>query len=207
MMRLSGVAFFLGLAFFSLAASVDEAKGVKDVTKAFNDADIPVDLGIKFRPSALLTVALPQSSGRPVMVKTGSQLPRNVTVGPPSFIIAGLRYTGPFVIVCVDPDAPTPQEPTVAQVRHQLAGNFYSSGHVLQNKTGAVTEWLQPSPPSYSSAHRYVFLLYKQPRGFNAQTIVTPETSLINFNISSFASVVGLGDPLAGTFMIVAPDA
>ncbi|KAH6907665.1 PEBP-like protein [Coprinopsis sp. MPI-PUGE-AT-0042] len=156
----SGVAFFLGLAFFSLAASVDEAKGVKDVTKAFNDADIPVDLGIKFRPSALLTVALPQSSGRPVMVKTGSQLPRNVTVGPPSFIIAGLRYTGPFVIVCVDPDAPTPQEPTVAQ-----------------------------------------------PRGFNAQTIVTPETSLINFNISSFASVVGLGDPLAGTFMIVAPDA
>jgi len=51
--------------------------------------------------------------------------------------------------------------------------------------------------------YRYVFLLFKQPQGFNEQKEVNSETSRSLFNISSFAEKVGLGDPLGGTFMIV----
>jgi hypothetical protein len=50
-------------------------------------------------------------------------------------------------------------------------------------------------------------LVFQQPKNFNEQTVVTPETTVRLFNISDFASTVGLGEPLAGTFMIVAPDA
>jgi hypothetical protein len=53
---------------------------------------------------------------------------------------------------------------------------------------------------------RYIFLLFKQPDGFNDQTVVTPNTPTSLFNISAFAQEVGLGDPIAGTFMLVAPD-
>lgn len=53
----------------------------------------------------------------------------------------------------------------------------------------------------------YIFLLFNQPPGFDAQTAVTPTTSISLFNISSFAETVGLGAPIAGTFMLVAPDA
>ena len=49
--------------------------------------------------------------------------------------------------------------------------------------------------------------MFQQPENFNEQTVVTPETAIQLFNISDFASTVGLGDPVAGTFMIVAPDA
>lgn len=54
--------------------------------------------------------------------------------------------------------------------------------------------------------HRYIFLLFEQPEGFNDQTVVTPETPISLFNISAFAARVGLGDPIAGTFMLVAPN-
>ena len=63
----------------------------------------------------------------------------------------------------------------------------------------------------YSGADRliafsYIFLLFEQPRGFNQQTLVNASTSIANFNISQFAIEVGLGNPIAGTFMMVGPD-
>ena len=54
--------------------------------------------------------------------------------------------------------------------------------------------------------YRYIFLLFAQPEDFDQQTFVTPNTSVTNFNVSSFAQEVGLGDPIGGTFMFVAPD-
>lgn len=54
---------------------------------------------------------------------------------------------------------------------------------------------------------RYVFLAFKQPAGFDQQTIVTGATPVQHFDIATFAQEVGLGDPIAGTFMMVAnPD-
>ena len=57
-----------------------------------------------------------------------------------------------------------------------------------------------------SHLHRYVFLLFQQPAGFNDQTEVTPETSTSDFDISQFAADVDLGNPLGGSFMLVGPD-
>lgn len=86
------------------------------------------------------------------------------TVGPPSFTLVGLdARDGPFVVAAVDPDAPTPQNPTNAQVRHFLGGNFEPSRlsrsrATLTNTTAAVSNWRQPTPPAGSDAHRCVHL-------------------------------------------------
>lgn len=87
------------------------------------------------------------------------------TVGPPTFQIQSgnvkKRQYGPstFVIAAVDPDAPTPQEPTSAQIRHFLGSNFQlGADGVLTNTTAAISGWLQPTPPAGSDAHRWVFL-------------------------------------------------
>lgn len=63
---------------------------------------------------------------------------------------------GPFVIVIVDPDAPTPQHPDHAQFRHFLGGGFVlrDLGLVLANKTPAITDFVKPSPPDGSDPHR-----------------------------------------------------
>jgi len=130
-------------------------------------------------------------------------------------------------VAAVDLDAPTPQAPTSSQIRHFLGGNFIrspSKSFLLSNTTPAISEFRQPTPPAGSDPHRsvfmyclrsekinklqiirYVFLLFPQPKDFNQQTIVTPTTPVQLFNISQFASAVGLGEPIGGTFMLVGP--
>ncbi|KAJ6551953.1 phosphatidylethanolamine-binding protein [Mycena capillaripes] len=179
---------------------------IRTVDKAFREADIPADLDIIFNPAALLEVSLTQTTGPPITLHAGIQVPRNDTAGPPVFHVVGNVDRGPFVIATVDPDAPTPQAPTEAQIRHFLGGNFFNEGGRLVNSTPAISEFLQPTPPAGSDAHRYIFLLFRQSAQFAAQTLVTPATSIASFNISQFASAVDLGNPIAGTFMLVAPE-
>ena len=60
----------------------------------------------------------------------------------------------------VDLDAPTPQQPTSAQIRHFLGGNFAlgtpdANGlSLLSNSTPALSEFRQPTPPAGSDPHR-----------------------------------------------------
>ncbi|KAJ7202157.1 phosphatidylethanolamine-binding protein [Mycena pura] len=109
------------------------------------------------------------------------------------------------VISTVDPDAPTPQDPNMAQIRHFLAGNFINEDGRLVNNTPAVSEFKQPTPPAGSDAHRYIFLLWRQSPEFARQTLINSTTPISLFNISQFAAAVDLGEPIAGTFMLVAP--
>ena len=64
-----------------------------------------------------------------------------------------------FVLAMVDPDAPTPQNPTAAQIRHLLAPNMtlngsLADGAVLVNNTPAISNFLRPTPPAGSDPHR-----------------------------------------------------
>jgi len=195
--------------FLSLAALAVSAQdtSVRTVKQAFDNANIPTDLHITFNPTALLEVTFPETGSRPITLHAGEQLRRNSTAGPPVFHVSDINSRGPFVVATVDPDAPTPQNPTSAQIRHFLGGNFTpGEGGLLTNSTPAISEFRQPTPPAGSDAHRYIFLLFEQPAGFNQQTFVTSTTPTSLFNISAFAQEVGLGNPIAGTFMLVAPD-
>ncbi|KAK7464751.1 hypothetical protein VKT23_005958 [Stygiomarasmius scandens] len=114
----------------------------------------------------------------------------------------------------VDLDAPSPTNHSNSQVRHFLGGNFRPSSaesvgslqvRALGNSTPAVSEFKQPSPTS--GLHRYVFLLYRQSPSFNGQTLVNASTPIQRFNITTFAEALDLGNPVGGTFMLVAaPD-
>lgn len=46
--------------------------------------------------------------------------------------------------------------------------------------------------------------MFKQPAGFDSQSFVNATTPIQHFDIATFAQEVGLGDPIAGTFMMVA---
>ncbi|KAJ7464975.1 PEBP-like protein, partial [Mycena galericulata] len=183
------------------------------VERAFSDAKIPATLGIPLNPKALLEVSFPQVHGPPITLHAGIHVLVNDTAGPPTFRLeenAPSLGRGPFVVAMVDPDAPTPQAPIYAQLRHFLggSGDFYLGGDGCQlvNSTPAISEFVQPAPPTGSDAHRYVLLLFRQSEAFARQQLVNASTSILSFKISQFASAVGLGNPVAGTFMLVAPD-
>ncbi|KAG6879826.1 hypothetical protein C0992_011109 [Termitomyces sp. T32_za158] len=133
------------------------------------------------------------------------------TAGPPHFGAIGSIGSGPFVMVAVDADPPPP---FTAQIRHFLGANFFpedqtnclAQDHTLVNKTAAISDFLQPAPQAGSGTHRYTFLLFNQPEGFNSQTLVNHSTTIFNFSLSGFLGGTGLGNPIAGNFMLVAPD-
>lgn len=151
---------FLSLVTFTTGQDVSLAA----VRRAFNTANIPSDVQITFNPSVLFEVAFPQASGPPVQVHAGIQLPRNATVGPPIFAVRDsfLTPSQSFVVAAVDPDAPTPQTPTEAQIRHFLGGDFHvqvaptSRTERLVNTTAAISNFLQPTPPAGSDPHRSI---------------------------------------------------
>ncbi|KAF9482593.1 PEBP-like protein [Pholiota conissans] len=181
-----------------------------EVKRAFSNANIPETIKFAFDPKVLLEVTFPQTSAKPITLHAGIQLPRNATVGPPTFNVIGSVSKGPFVVAAVDPDAPTPQTPTSAQIRHFLGGNFFldtpRTPTLLSNNTPAISHFQQPTPPAGSDPHRYIFLLFNQPKGFNEQTLINSTSSIAMFNISLFAAAVGLGQPIGGSFMLVGPD-
>ncbi|KAK0460047.1 PEBP-like protein [Desarmillaria tabescens] len=223
MLRVFSFALLLSLL---IQVVLSQDTSLREVKQAFDDANIPEDIDLPFNPRFLLEVSLPQTSGSVIVLKAGVQLPRNATVGPPSFTLAGHDIRdGPFVVAAIDPDAPSPQNTTNAQVRHFLGGNFVSSRRspgraILTNTTAAVSDWRQPTPTAGThrcayiglyllllfTSYRYTFLVFNQPRGFNGQTLVNATTPITMFNISEFGEAVGLGNPIAGTFMLVAAD-
>jgi len=159
------------------------------------------------------------------------RISRIATSRPPAFSlhapVPAEMGKGPFVVAIVDPDAPTPENPANGPVRHFLGGDFVlkDDGVTLKNNTPAITEYVEPNPADGSQPHRSVglfpqwtsffcaltflsrcvFLLFKQPDGFKDQKEVTHDTAHPFFNVSGFAQKVGLGDPVAGTYVMVAP--
>ncbi|UNI17121.1 hypothetical protein JDV02_003497 [Purpureocillium takamizusanense] len=78
--------------------------------------------------------------------------------------------TTSYMLMLVDPDAPTPEDPKFAFWRHWLLPGLQPlagvDGVVAQTKP-AVTEYLGPGPKDSSRPHRYLFLLFREPDGLD----------------------------------------
>nr|ATU82926.1 secreted Phosphatidylethanolamine-binding protein-like protein [Pristhesancus plagipennis] len=106
-----------------------------------------------------------------------------------------------FYTLCLtDPDAPSRKDPKNREWQHWLVvnipGNHINEGEVL-------TGYVSSAPPKGSGLHRYVFLVYKQPRKitFEEQKIsATSGKNRSKFSISNFAKRYNLGDPAFGNF-------
>lgn len=99
-----------------------------------------------------------------------------------------------------DPDAPSRDEPKFREWHHWLVGNIpgndIDKGEVLSAYVGA-------GPPQGTGLHRYVLLVFKQPK-----KLTFNETRLTNtsgdgrgkFNTKKFIEKYNLGIPVAGNF-------
>ncbi|KAJ1303590.1 hypothetical protein OPQ81_011773 [Rhizoctonia solani] len=183
-----------------------------EVKEKFYSEGVVPDVLPSFNPTSFLyltyTGNLSDGSNSKVVLP-GTNFVRNDTLIPPEISVQGVK-AGPYVVAIVDPDAPSRASPTLGQIRHLLAANFTVSNtrskyvpqsHILKNATAAVSDYRPPTPPVGSGPHRYVALLYSQPKNFDVSFLNVSDIRL--FNISSFATRTGLGEPLAGTFLKV----
>ncbi|KAF8913753.1 phosphatidylethanolamine-binding protein [Gymnopilus junonius] len=207
---LLSLAFLLLPHAFAQVATPD----LSNVTTAFSSAQIVPDVLQSFNPGDVVNITFTD----PVTMENEDVVPgillttEQTSVQPDIFLIpSGINLTGntSFVVTIVDPDAPTPQNHSISQFLHFLGGDFTpdpTSG-LLSNSSPNLMEFIGPAPPAGSDPHRYVLLVYSQPGGFdtNAPTLVNSSTPRNNFNISTFAQAVDLGDPVAGNYFLVGP--
>jgi len=190
---------------------------LKDVADAFQEASLVPDKIPTFEPTAFLDLEYaPSSPGcEPVYVDApGHEYTMNQTHVEPRFWLTPVTesFTNQtFVLIAVDPDAPSRANPFRAEVRHLLAsvrfrGKKAKKGEptLLVNATQPLTPYLGPAPAVNTGWHRYMFVVYEQPANFFdiVDHNITQEAR-IYFNVSTFAKQMGLGNPIAGTFFSV----
>lgn len=111
------------------------------------------------------------------------------------------RLNGTFIIFMIDPDAPTPQNPTSAQILHYLQPNVTGNAGtgILLNASPATVTYRGSGPPAGSDAHRYIFVVYQQPSGFRLPDGFNA-SQRAGFDLDEIVQLTQLEMPVAGAF-------
>ncbi|EHA56951.1 hypothetical protein MGG_06844 [Pyricularia oryzae 70-15] len=165
----------------------------------------------------VLTVAY-TFNGNTTVVDPGTMFGGNVARNQPQLAVDPTKfrsladYTGQYVVIMIDPDAPSPDNPIRRSILHWLASGITQtlgggSGRIsgqrsLTNSTPATVPYAAPGPPPSSSAHRYFFYIWQQPPGFQVPSSFNPNNRA-NFDIENFVRETNLGAPAAANYIYV----
>ncbi|KAF6217238.1 hypothetical protein GE061_001592 [Apolygus lucorum] len=104
-----------------------------------------------------------------------------------------------FYLLCMtDPDAPSRHEPKFREWQHWLVGNIPGSD---VSKGEVLSEYVGSGPPKGTGLHRYIFLVYEQPKKLEFDEKRLPNTSGDNRGLTSIQKIAdkyNLGSPIAG---------
>uniref|UniRef100_A0A3P9JTG1 Phosphatidylethanolamine binding protein 4 n=1 Tax=Oryzias latipes TaxID=8090 RepID=A0A3P9JTG1_ORYLA len=103
-----------------------------------------------------------------------------------------------YVLVMVDPDAPSRTKPTSTHWRHWLVANI--EGRELKKgkiKGKILTEYQPPTPPQKSGFHRYQFMLFEQLPQTPVSLPDEEKSSRGKWDFPAFITRFNLGEPVA----------
>ncbi|KAI0909022.1 PEBP-like protein [Ustulina deusta] len=152
--------------------------------------------------------------------KAGENLSIPQATPTPTFAVAASALKSEpgtkYVVVSIDLDAPFPSWSFLGPILHGLhfdlvPGDPGADGFVpLEGGSEWVVPWLPPGPPKPSSAHRYVFQVFEQPKDLDAAKVKSALklaeevklTARLWWNVADAEQKLGLGEVLAGTYFL-----
>ncbi|XP_031463887.1 phosphatidylethanolamine-binding protein 4 [Phasianus colchicus] len=120
--------------------------------------------------------------------------------GSPQVLYPQAKKSKKYVVMLVDPDAPSRANPRSRFWRHWLLTDVPGAELRTGELKGRVlTEYARPTPPPRSGYHRYQLRLYEQPEG--EHVILGPEEriSVGSWSLENFVERFRLGSPVAST--------
>ncbi|KAL6546685.1 hypothetical protein OROMI_022406 [Orobanche minor] len=141
-----------------------------------------------FVPAAELAV---QYGGKEI--SNGSEVKPSSAAQPPRLLIRG-SPNDYYTLVMVDPDAPSPSEPTLREWLHWLVIDIPGGSNASQGKE--LMPYMGPQPPT--GIHRYVFAAFRQ-HGL-METVSRRPVERERFDTRRFASENELGLPAAAVY-------
>ncbi|XP_077377589.1 phosphatidylethanolamine-binding protein 4 [Festucalex cinctus] len=118
--------------------------------------------------------------------------------GPPTITYPEALGDKYYILMMVDPDAPSRSSPTQRYWRHWLV--TYVKGKSLRNGLivgDTITHYVAPTPPPGSGLHRYQFLLYKQTRDMPVPDNELATLPRGRWDLKAFVTSLNLGEPVA----------
>ncbi|KAH0555160.1 protein D2-like [Cotesia glomerata] len=171
-----------------------------DVNSAFWDAEIVPDL-LDTPPTDELEVIYPGEK----KVSLGEKLTPTEAKDPPEIHYKHEEGTF-YTLIMSDPDIPSRSNPTMPEFFHWTVVNI-PEDKISQGEV--VVGYLGPGPPKDSGFHRYILVVYKQPKKLTFDEQRISETEAIgrpNQSMKKFANKYQLGAPIAGSFYEAAYD-
>ena len=120
---------------------------------------------------------------------------------------------GNYLFALVDPDAESPLNPNISQYLHFLqpgltftsSSSASAAAYPATLNSAPIVPYTQPAPPNFSTAHRYIGLLFSQPSNFSVPANFQQYNASYRmfFNITTFAAEAGLGAPVLANYFLV----
>ncbi|XP_015943302.1 protein MOTHER of FT and TFL1 [Arachis duranensis] len=145
-----------------------------------------------FTPTAEITVIYGSKQ-----VANGCEIKPSLAADKPHVQILGSSNNAAhlYTLVMVDPDAPSPSEPSYREWLHWMVVDIPNGSDVTQGKE--LVTYTGPCPPV--GIHRYVFAVFNQSNE-GPTTQIGPPNGRPNFNTRQFASQHYLGPPVAAIY-------
>ncbi|AES80787.1 putative phosphatidylethanolamine-binding protein [Medicago truncatula] len=125
-------------------------------------------------------------------VNNGCELKPSQIGNQPRVSVGGNDLRNLYTLVMVDPDSPSPSNPTFKEYLHWLVTDIPGTTEVTFGNE--VVNYERPRPTS--GIHRFVFVLFRQQC---RQRVYAPGWRQ-NFNTREFAELYNLGSPVAAVF-------
>ncbi|KAI2618009.1 putative protease inhibitor [Hypomontagnella submonticulosa] len=115
--------------------------------------------------------------GKHANVQPGDYIPKADATSEPELSFASLSPDKTYLVIGIDLDAPFPSFAFLGPILHWIQPGLKTSeegGVSLKSADPFIANYAAPGPPPGSSPHRYVFLLYEQPEGFDGKKYAPP---------------------------------
>ncbi|KAL0452246.1 UNVERIFIED_CONTAM: protein HEADING DATE 3A [Sesamum latifolium] len=125
-------------------------------------------------------------------VSNGCEFRPSQVLNQPRVDVGGDDLRTFFTLVMVDPDAPSPSDPSLREYLHWLVTDIPATTGASFGQEIVCYENPRPS----MGIHRFVFVLFRQ---LGRQTVYAPGWRQ-NFNTRDFAELYNLGSPIAAVY-------
>jgi phosphatidylethanolamine-binding protein (PEBP) family uncharacterized protein len=132
---------------------------------------------------------------------------------PPELYLEHPSSTENLLAISLDPDAPFPSFSFLGPILHWVQPDLTptpsdsdSSITTLNSASPQIMDYAPPGPPPGSSPHKYVFLLFKQPPGFDSKKYVPKGQqemgikARIRTDVEKWVAEKGLGPVVAANY-------
>ncbi|EFJ08786.1 hypothetical protein SELMODRAFT_229523 [Selaginella moellendorffii] len=126
-------------------------------------------------------------------VNNGCELKPSATQARPIVQVGSPHEEGAlYTLVMVDPDAPSPSEPSMREWVHWIVADIPGGADASQGRE--ILQYIGPKPPT--GIHRYIFVVFRQ----MGPVLMLPPLMRNNFSTRWFAQEYFLGLPVGAVY-------